>query len=56
MGIHTIRENTLAAFMEAVSRITEAAVERGQSYTVSAMRRTDGEWNALITVEGDGNE
>lgn len=55
MGIHTIRADKLADFMAEVDRITADAVERGLSYTVSAMRRTNGEWNALITVEEPTN-
>lgn len=48
---HDIRETTFAAFRERVEAITQAAVDRGLGYSVTAMRRENGEWSATITVE-----
>lgn len=48
---HEIRHPTFAAFREEIDAITQAAVDRGFGYSVTNIRRENGEWSATITVE-----
>lgn len=52
---HEIRQPTFAAFREEIDAITQSAVGRGVGYSVTNIRRENGEWSATIKVEEPAN-